>query len=359
MTSKAVPSFEDSTQDVLARAHDWILHLESDTATQQDRIDFERWLSEDPRHAELYDQALTFRDALQRVRIADLDADITARSRAEKVTGFLDELREGLTMPRLGAGVALTAALVWAVFWLPSPGQKQGAPPAAAPSAAIVSEYSTTVAEVRTISLSDSTVVTLGAASSLSAVFSEAQRIVHLTAGEAHFDVAPDASRPFAVKADSLSATVLGTVFDVRRIAEGYKVAVSEGVVQVSAPLIIDGKPSSIVQRQTLTAGELVGVLSNGRMRAPERIAMDAVGAWRSHQLIYKGDKLSDVLSDANRYSETPIEIAPGSEAIGDLQVRGVFLGTDIGRLLETIEQILPVQADHSQDGKILVRMKG
>ncbi|MEM7504119.1 MAG: FecR domain-containing protein [Pseudomonadota bacterium] len=354
MNDNSTSSLEDGTQDVLARAHDWILRLESDTATHQDRTAFEQWLSEDARHPELYDQALTFRDALQQVSVADLDADITVRSRAEKVTGFLDGVREGLTLPRLGAGAAVAAALVLIVFWTPSPVEEQAAPA----QSAVVSEYSTTVAEVRTVSLSDNTVVTVGAASSISAVFSEAQRIVHLTAGEAHFDVTPDASRPFVVKADSLSATAVGTAFDVRRVAEGYKVAVSEGVVQIAVPLIVDGEESSVVQRQELTAGQQANVSNSGLIRAPERVAIDAVGAWRSHQLIYKGDKLSDLLSDANRYSEIPIEIAPGSEAIRDLQVRGVFLGTDVGRLLETIEQILPVQTDYSQDGKVLVSRK-
>ncbi|MEM8982683.1 MAG: FecR domain-containing protein [Pseudomonadota bacterium] len=358
MNSKALASSENSTQDVLARAHDWILRLESNSATRQDHIAFEQWLAESARHQELYDQALTFRDALHEVRIADLDADIIAPSRAETVSGVFDALQEGLTWPRLGTGAALLAASVLLMFRLQSPDEGPAALPTTASTAAVASEYSTGVAEVRTITLSDNSIVTLGAASSLSTVYSDSERVVELTAGEAHFDVTPDASRPFTVNADALSATVLGTAFEVRRIAQSYRVAVSEGVVGVALPLIVAGEPSPVVQRRELTAGQQVGVSSTGRLLAPEPIATDEVGAWRRHQLIYKGDPLTDLLSDANRYSDVPIEIAPGSEAIGSLKVRGVFLGTDIERLLATIEQVLPIETDDSQDGKILVKAK-
>ncbi|MEM7098412.1 MAG: FecR family protein [Pseudomonadota bacterium] len=345
----------------LEQAHDWLLHLESADVTNQDRLAFEAWLSEDIRHGDAYTEALSLRNTLERLSVTDLDEDVSAPSRAEKVTAIFDQLSDvlssRLSLKNVGIPAALTATLVLGI-WVQSLNHQQADTPAVAEAVAPPKDYNSAIGEVRTIRLSDNTAVTLGAASSISVLFSASQRTVELNSGEAYFDVEPDPSRPFAVKAQSLTATAIGTAFDVRQTGVRYEVAVSEGIVEVSLPLTIGGNQTAVMQRQALSAGEQIGVSSRGRLLAPESIAIDSVGAWRSHQLIYKGDKLSDLLSDANRYSAIPIEIAPGSEAIGNLKVRGVFLGTDIGRLLETIEQILPVQTYKTQDGKIHLKTK-
>lgn len=357
MNSKT--TWQSESTSARERAHDWVLRLESEHASDRDRLAFETWLSEDLKHQEDYANALSLRDTLQQLRVSDLDEDIAERSRAEKVTAFFDELSSIFSMwlsdARLGVAAALSIAVILIVSLQPL-NQQQVDTPTVAEAAA--SEYNTAIGEVRTFKLRDNTTVTLGAASSISVIFSTDKRTVELNSGEAYFDVTPNPARPFAVQANTATATAIGTAFDVRRNGMGLTVAVAEGMVEVSRPLTIGGKETSIMQRQLLSAGEQASVSENGDMQALQKVAPDMVGAWRAHKLIYKGATLWDVINDANRYSEVPIEIQSGQQAIGELQVRGVFLGSDIERLLETIGQILPVQLDYGQEGKILVKEK-
>lgn len=87
-----------------------------------------------------------------------------------------------------------------------------------------------TLAETRTVTLPDGSIVTLNRYSTLTypEQFDATRRDVHLR-GEAYFDVRKDATRPFRVLTDDIDVRVLGTRFNV----EAY-----EGDSQVSATLI-------------------------------------------------------------------------------------------------------------------------
>lgn len=88
------------------------------------------------------------------------------------------------------------------------------------------------------IRLSDSTVVTLAVNSSLRypAVFGDKDRFVNLD-GEANFRVSHDAAHPFKVQQGNLLATVLGTVFNVKKqqANAGMIVELLQGKLQVDA----------------------------------------------------------------------------------------------------------------------------
>ena len=86
--------------------------------------------------------------------------------------------------------------------------------------------------------LSDSTVVTLAVNSALRypAVFGNTDRSVYLD-GEANFRVTHNAAQPFKVQQGNLVATVLGTVFNVRKqqADSGLVVELLQGKLQVDA----------------------------------------------------------------------------------------------------------------------------
>jgi len=63
---------------------------------------------------------------------------------------------------------------------------------------------------------------------------SAGSRDLQLLSGEAWFDVAPDAQRPFRVQAGAATVRALGTQFNVYRKAGIIEVAVIEGKVEVS-----------------------------------------------------------------------------------------------------------------------------
>ena len=97
---------------------------------------------------------------------------------------------------------------------------------------------STPPATTTSIQLSDGSKVLIGANSRLEypKQFTNTLRSVTLQ-GEARFEVAKDASRPFVVNTDRWQTRVLGTVFDVRDYPNCQSgVTLYEGKVSVSAP---------------------------------------------------------------------------------------------------------------------------
>ncbi|MEM1088557.1 MAG: DUF4880 domain-containing protein [Pseudomonadota bacterium] len=158
------------TEEILTAAHEWMLRLEAPDASAQDQSDFKRWLAANPRHRDIYDQALTFREALVRMSGDDLEADTAKLSGAERFTALLDGLREGVSNVRFQvAGGALATIAALAVIASPIFDR----PIETAPELAVsVAEYSSAVGETKTIDLSDGTRVTLGAASAVTTRFS-------------------------------------------------------------------------------------------------------------------------------------------------------------------------------------------
>lgn len=72
------------------------------------------------------------------------------------------------------------------------------------------------VGEMPVVTLEDGSVVQLNAASAIAVEFTEKRRVIRLLRGEAFFQVAHGADRPFTVMAGTTSVTALGTAFDVR-----------------------------------------------------------------------------------------------------------------------------------------------
>ncbi|RMB04942.1 FecR family protein [Eilatimonas milleporae] len=344
------------TQRILEIAHGWILKLEDPHVTQETREHFVEWLNASARNRDIYDQAITFREAFVSLADDDFDGDNHMPTIAERLTAFTDSLSTAFSETRFriaaGAVAAVAAALVIAPQIL-APNR------ATAPLSDPVSEsYQTEIGQTESFTLADGTEMTLGAASLARSVYSEDKRIVELIAGAVFVDVERDETRPFSVKSGNLTATALGTAFDVRQGSNIHRVAVAEGQVEVSFPIILNEAPSGLLSREKLDTGQAVAAAEAEGMRSVTNVNVEDIGSWRKDQLVYKGATLDEVFADANRYSAMPIIIAPGSEAVGQLQLRGVFQGTDIDRLLSTVTLIHDVEIDRSNDTQIVVRKK-
>ena len=156
-------------------------------------------------------------------------------------------------------------------------------------------DYATGTAETRTIRLSDDSSVTLAPESAIAVAYASGERRIRLLAGEAFFEVAPDAGRPFRVAARAVDVTVLGTGFDVRRGDDGAKVAVQHGMVRV------DHATAAPPVAETLTAGQSVRVSWTGRTERSDR-PVDQIAAWRRTQLIARDEPFGTVMDQLRRY---------------------------------------------------------
>src|SRR5690606_19734450 len=101
--------------------------------------------------------------------------------------------------------------------------------------------------------LSDGSLVYLNSASEVLVAFNEHERRIILETGEAHFEVVPDASRPFIVTAGSVSVRAVGTAFNVKLAAESIDVLVVEGKVELSRQ---EKATAASSERPLIVAGE-------------------------------------------------------------------------------------------------------
>lgn len=216
---------------------------------------------------------------------------------------------------RLGAATLALAACV-AFFVVPSLVQR------------LQADHTTTTAELRKIVLQDGSEVTLAPDSAIAVSFEPAARQVRLLAGEAFFEVKPDASRPFRVLADAVEAAVVGTSFDVRLSPDGVVVSVEHGIVRVG--------PASASARDELRAGQAIRVTSDGETsRQAASAAM--VAAWRDGQLVAQNVPLREAVDQLRRYFAGTIVLA--STSLGERRITGAYNLADPEDALRAIAQ--------------------
>jgi ferric-dicitrate binding protein FerR (iron transport regulator) len=105
--------------------------------------------------------------------------------------------------------------------------------------------YSTGTGETRSVRLEDGSLVELNSRSRIRVRYRERERSVEMLEGQAFFQVAKDATRPFIVHSDSTSVRAVGTQFDVYRRESGTTVTVVEGRVAVFSSARADGPDTS------------------------------------------------------------------------------------------------------------------
>ena len=239
--------------------------------------------------------------------------------------------------------------------------------------------YATDIGERRSITLVDGSTVDLNARSTLRIEFSKSERRVELLDGQALFQVAKDKSRPFIVRSGDATVRAVGTQFDVNRKDSGTTVTVLEGRVAVyssahreldsgsvepesssvsehaeepsskrstqassashSAPRVAASTPTSPLELEGpagstavfVDAGEQVTVTPTA-IASPHHTDPATATAWLQRRLIFEGTKLSDVVSEFNRYNRTQLVIE--DPRLRDFELSGVYSSTDPASLL-------------------------
>ena len=202
--------------------------------------------------------------------------------------------------------------------------------------------YTTGVGEQLSFLLDDGSVVTLNAQSRLRVVYTDTSRDIHLTAGEAMFDVVGDPGRPFRVITERAVIQAIGTQFNVRHRGSGTTVTVVEGIVDVqlvpnprsppgevgeaSGESPAEPSSSSVVSRPTrLKVGQQARV-SSGEVAVVDTNVQKTT-SWRERRLVFDSWTLADVVDEFNLYNDQRIVIMDAD--LATRSISGAFSADD------------------------------
>lgn len=328
---KAISMQPDAAR-ISAEASDWLTR-QAQGSDLKSRQAFERWIEADPRHLEAYERMARTWDDLSALQHLSALADPTTPypKLADRLS---DGARAFLRPPALMGALALAALaiLVWPATFTSPP------------------VFQTDLAEIEPIELQDGTRVTLGARSSVGVAFSERDREVVLREGQAFFEVAHNAERPFIVRAGEVSVRVVGTKFEVTRSATQTFINVQEGIVVTT----ISGHSA------TLRAGDRLvvdnsdrGLFAGPSMLDVSNIQPTHVAAWRQGRLAYDDTPLRSVVADLNRYYAPGLELA--DRATGDIRVTASFRADDVDGFLNDLSEAFPVRVSRDASGRYLL----
>lgn len=326
---KEIPGASPKTMAV-----EWATYLQSGLATDLELDEFRSWFRQSAENSSAFGYVM---QSWEDVGLAAMITELTqeAQQQADRnVTAF--------RLPRRWAvPIGLAAAIILAVglgFWTPSP-----------PTATRF-QYETPVGEIRTVSLEDGSLITLGGSTTLTGQFSGAAREIQMQAGRAYFDIASEVDRPFRVNTGQTIIQVMGTEFDVNFGSDAVTISVEEGRVQVFQNLQNADADSVILHK-----GEQVETTPSGKPGPVQAYGIDSL-SWRSGQLAFIDARLENVIAEVNRYREEKIRIADAD--LTELRLSFSVPADQTDLLFQGLQASLPVKVEQTPRGVIISKRK-
>jgi transmembrane sensor len=228
--------------------------------------------------------------------------------------------------------------------------------------------------------LADGSTVWLNSASRIKVEYNESFRRIYLLEGEAYFEVAKNADRPFEVYSDNKLVRAVGTAFSVQKLNDSVKVLVTEGKVELSVVNntlhIQDKTPTSTSSSKvaevsnTLLRGKVIGYLIAG-----QSISIPAVGnvkidhaktinfsdinrkiSWRDGKLVFAGESLEEVIKEITRHTNMVIDIH--DVELKKMRIGGQFMIGDTDSLFNVLESGFSIDVVKLDQNHVQLHMK-
>ncbi|MET6996560.1 FecR family protein [Chitinophaga defluvii] len=216
--------------------------------------------------------------------------------------------------------------------------------------------------ERKSFQLPDGSTVLLNGGSVLriTPAFNEENRQVHLE-GEAYFDVAQDAGKPFVIQAGDMCVKVLGTTFNVKAYPQDktLETVLIRGAVEVTVKdmprqqVILKPQQKIIIEKPAKQAAgiqdsvshthhqrEAIGKIAvkNVQLLADDSTVMET--SWTLNRLVFDNETLAVVATKIERWYGVKVQIDP---AIADTYTfTGIFENESIQQMLKALQLSLP-----------------
>ena len=297
------------------QAIEWIVLLNSDNASDQNRLQAAQWINRSPSHRKAFAEAEQL--------LLDMGEVITNNVRLIKAEPTISNkpLRNLIASLR-----ALAAASIVIALLLPFTNLTDR----------LLSDYYTGVGEQQIVTLADGSKIMLNTDTAISVAYTPSGRQLTLKHGQAVFNVAADRNRPFEVATDIAVVKALGTVFEVREEGQSTQITVQEHAVSVKGL-----HDKDYVNTARVNAGQQAVFHSKHGLSGVIDVDTNQ-SAWQRGKLVFNNQPLSAVVAELDRY--LPGHIAIVDKSLTALRVSGVFPINEPTATLTMIEQLLPIK---------------
>lgn len=353
MNQASSPSSDEAIRQAAAG---WVARRDAGLSDGE-AAEFERWRAMDSRHA----AAITRYEALWET----LDVP-RQRGVEQEVTRGLARLRRQDRRRRVIAATAGMAAVIFGLWWWRDAGLVQLAEAGSAPVVVVRPERRV---------LPDGSILEHSAKARVEIDFtSGAERRAILRQGEAHFQVAKDAARPFVVIAGGTRVRAVGTAFAVQLGATSVEVVVTEGTVAVqpappasstaeatlAAAAVPDAAPTLLEKGHRvvvdLKRAEAVPALA-GQVEAISAAEVDQRLAWRNLHLEFSGTPLSGVIAALNRHAAEHggVKYVLADPGLRRIPFSGIVRVGDSEALVRILEHGFDIRAERQGEERIVL----
>jgi transmembrane sensor len=312
-----------SAKDVNAAAATWLVRMNAEGWSDGDQTAFDAWLAQSPAH----------RAAYWRLKAAYAETSRLQALRRPQQGG----------RPRKSAVPFLAATAATLVI----AGIVAAATISFAPQSS--ERYATQVGGSKTLALRDGTRIELNTATEVRVSLTKTQRTVWLDKGEAFFEVAHDAQRPFIVMVAGHRVTDIGTKFLIRHDPARLEVAVVEGKVGFDS-----SDPASRAQPLQLAAGDVLVATPHAitvKAKREEDLATEL--GWRRGMLIFHHTTLGEAAAEFNRYNGHQLVVGDSASA---LTINGVFPKNDVPAFVRLAQAVLKLRVEDQGHQTVISR---
>lgn len=341
-----------------SEAGEWLAKLDRGL-TDGERVKFQQWLFENSDHREILFNMAELWDKMDSLsRLSDLFPDVSRQHHAPWRYG-------------LAAAAVMLVIGILVILGLPD---RSGRISSTSPAVVVERSqllrgdfdqtYETSIGEYSSVNLPDGTEVILNTNSLVQVNFTDTERYIHLSRGEAHFSVAEDHGRPLTVHAGNRLIQAVGTAFNVEIVRDDIvQIIVTEGKVVIVEQT---GSTDKVIPTDVIKMAQDAPVISEGeavvldsrdakiRKIAPEEVAVDL--SWREGNLIFQGETLEEAIHEISRYTSVEFEIL--DEHIKAVRVAGLFKAGDINGLLLTLRENFQIPSQRVGAERVLLGVR-
>ncbi len=250
--------------------------------------------------------------------------------------------------------------------------------------------FNTKMGESLSHVMPDGSILWLNSSTKILVNYSDDFRRINLVKGEAHFEVAKDATRPFEVYADNRLIRAIGTAFTVHKLNGTIEVLVSEGTVElaiVNNTLVVipddyqaiqigqnlEDKKSLLTNNKvtkqpanvtkilgTLTAGQRISIpVQNDNISDIDELDTSEVTrflSWKEGKLVFAGESLEEVIKEITRH--TPVQIDVLDPQLKSMRIGGQFQVGETDALFYVLESGFGISVNKVTDNHVQLRVK-